>query len=60
MKQAGEKEYYLATACSEMYAPPSAYLSLRGFVTGGERRRTPGPEGPWGGGLRGRQRGRGL
>ncbi|KAG2432803.1 hypothetical protein HXX76_008537 [Chlamydomonas incerta] len=35
MKQAGEKEYYLATACSEMYAPPSAYLSLRGFVTGG-------------------------
>ncbi|KAG2448920.1 hypothetical protein HYH02_006268 [Chlamydomonas schloesseri] len=35
MKQAGEKEYYLATACSERYAPPSAYLSLRGFVTGG-------------------------
>ncbi|GLC74286.1 hypothetical protein PLESTF_001485100 [Pleodorina starrii] len=35
MKQGGEKEYYLATACSEIYAPPSAYLSLRGFVTGG-------------------------
>ncbi|GIL57850.1 hypothetical protein Vafri_13078 [Volvox africanus] len=35
MKQGAEKEYYLATACSEIYAPPTAYLSLRGFVTGG-------------------------
>jgi hypothetical protein len=35
MKQGGEKEYYLATACSEIYSPPTAYLSLRGFVTGG-------------------------
>lgn len=36
MKQGGEKEYYLATACEEIYTPPSASLSLRGFaVTGG-------------------------
>ncbi len=35
MKQGGEKEYYLASACSEIYAPPSAYIGLRGFVTGG-------------------------
>jgi protease-4 len=36
MKQGGEKEYYLASACEEIYCPPSASLSLRGFaVTGG-------------------------
>ncbi|KAL6747559.1 peptidase family S49-domain-containing protein [Haematococcus lacustris] len=35
MKQAGEKEYYLASACKEVYAPPTASISLRGFVVGG-------------------------
>ena len=30
-----EKEYYLASAFKELYAPPSAYLSLRGFTAGG-------------------------
>ncbi|GFR44623.1 hypothetical protein Agub_g5911 [Astrephomene gubernaculifera] len=35
MKSGGEKEYYLACACSEVYAPPCAAVSLRGFVTGG-------------------------
>ncbi|KAH7851963.1 hypothetical protein Vadar_018912 [Vaccinium darrowii] len=28
----GEKEYYLACACEELYAPPSAYFSLYGLV----------------------------
>ncbi|XP_030493781.1 serine protease SPPA, chloroplastic [Cannabis sativa] len=27
-----EKEYYLACACEEIYAPPSAYFSLFGFT----------------------------
>jgi len=35
MKQGGEKEYYLASACQEIYAPPTASLSLRGFAVGG-------------------------
>eukprot|EP00195_Chlamydomonas_chlamydogama_P015757 CAMPEP_0202909918 /NCGR_PEP_ID=MMETSP1392-20130828/50619_1 /ASSEMBLY_ACC=CAM_ASM_000868 /TAXON_ID=225041 /ORGANISM="Chlamydomonas chlamydogama, Strain SAG 11-48b" /LENGTH=725 /DNA_ID=CAMNT_0049599831 /DNA_START=187 /DNA_END=2361 /DNA_ORIENTATION=- len=35
MKQASEKEYYLASACQELYAPPSANVSLRGFTIGG-------------------------
>ncbi|MCH92742.1 serine protease SPPA chloroplastic-like [Trifolium medium] len=26
-----EKEYYLACACEEIYAPPSAYFTLFGF-----------------------------
>lgn len=28
----GEKEYYLACACDELYAPPSAYFSLYGMA----------------------------
>ena len=32
---AGEKEYYLAAACGKVYAPESAYLSLRGFSVSG-------------------------
>ncbi|KAH9722394.1 serine protease SPPA [Citrus sinensis] len=28
----GEKEYYLACACEELYAPPSAYFSLYGLT----------------------------
>lgn len=36
MKQGGEKEYYLASAIQEVFIPPSASLSLRGFsVSGG-------------------------
>ncbi|KAF5837148.1 protease IV with duplicated peptidase family U7 domain-containing protein [Dunaliella salina] len=35
MKQGGEKEYYLASACGEVYAPPTASISLRGFAVGG-------------------------
>lgn len=27
-----EKEYYLACACDEIYAPPSGYISLFGFT----------------------------
>lgn len=27
-----EKEYYLACACDEIYAPPSAYFSIFGFT----------------------------
>ena len=36
MKIAGEKEYYLASAFEEIYAPPTASLSLRGFSVSGE------------------------
>ena len=32
---AGETEYYLARAFSEIYAPPSASLSLRGMSVAG-------------------------
>lgn len=32
---AGEKEYYLASVFSEIYAPPSASLSLRGMSVAG-------------------------
>lgn len=32
---AGEKEYYIASACTELYVPPSASLSLRGLSVSG-------------------------
>lgn len=35
LERAGEKEYYLASAFSEIYAPPSASLSLRGMSVAG-------------------------
>lgn len=28
----GEKEYYLACACGEVYVPPSAYVALYGLT----------------------------
>jgi len=31
MPVGGEKEYYLACACKELYAPPGAYISLLGL-----------------------------
>ncbi|XP_074317112.1 serine protease SPPA, chloroplastic [Silene latifolia] len=31
----GEKEYYLACACEELYAPPGAYFQLYGFAVQG-------------------------
>lgn len=35
MTMGGEKEYYLASCCEEIYVPPSAYVGLRGLsVTG--------------------------
>lgn len=41
MTRGGEKEYYLAAACEELYIPPTANLSLRGFaVAGGQRANT--------------------
>jgi len=30
-----EKEYYIACACEEIYAPPSAYVHLFGFTVQG-------------------------
>jgi protease-4 len=30
-----EKEYYLACACEEIYAPPCAYFTLNGFSVQG-------------------------
>lgn len=35
LERAGEKEYFLATGFDEIYAPPSASLSLRGFAVNG-------------------------
>ncbi|RLN08788.1 serine protease SPPA, chloroplastic [Panicum miliaceum] len=32
MPVCGEKEYYLACACGELYAPPSAYVALFGLT----------------------------
>ena len=34
---AGEKEYYLASACPEIYMPPTGRLQLTGFSLAGER-----------------------
>ena len=31
----GEKEYYLASACAEIYVPPTGSVSLRGFAVSG-------------------------
>lgn len=28
----GVKEYYIGSACEELYAPPSAYVGLYGFL----------------------------
>eukprot|EP00798_Chlamydomonas_sp_ICE-L_P012520 gene12520-15736_t len=36
LNRASEKEYYLATAFDEVYMPPSASLSLRGFSVSGQ------------------------
>jgi hypothetical protein len=33
--QGGEKEYYLASACKEVFVPPTAGFSLRGFKVAG-------------------------
>ncbi len=38
MKNAGEKEYFLASAFGEVYVPPSASIRLAGFSTQGEKR----------------------
>lgn len=35
MQVVGEFEYYLASACDEIYIPPSAYISLRGLAVQG-------------------------
>lgn len=35
MVTGGEKEYYLAAACSELYTPPGAYVSIRGLAVTG-------------------------
>lgn len=35
MKRGGEKEYYLATCCDEIYVPPTAQLSLLGLSVSG-------------------------
>lgn len=36
MTVGGEKEYYLASSCSEIYTPPGAYISLRGLAVSGQ------------------------
>eukprot|EP00850_Spirogloea_muscicola_P000544 SM000002S05624 [mRNA] locus=s2:1185650:1189622:- [translate_table: standard] len=32
----GEKEYYLAASCGELYCPPAAYIALRGLKVQGQ------------------------
>lgn len=34
--QGGEKEYFLASACAEVYVAPTANLTLTGFTVAGE------------------------
>lgn len=36
MEVGGEKEYYLASACPELYAAPGAYISLLGLKVQGQ------------------------
>jgi protease IV len=36
MKRGGEKEYYLACLCDEIYVPPTAQLFLRGLSVQGQ------------------------
>lgn len=36
MAVGGEKEYYLASVCPELYAPPGAYISLLGLAVQGQ------------------------
>ena len=40
MAQGGEKEYYAASACEEIYVPPSGSLSLRGLAVAGAMQRS--------------------
>jgi protease-4 len=35
LSSGGEKEYFLASACAEVFVPPSASLSLRGLAVSG-------------------------
>lgn len=35
MNRGGEKEYMLCCGCSEIYIPPTANLTLKGFAVGG-------------------------
>eukprot|EP00245_Coleochaete_scutata_P009806 TRINITY_DN3318_c0_g2_i1.p1 TRINITY_DN3318_c0_g2~~TRINITY_DN3318_c0_g2_i1.p1 ORF type:complete len:675 (-),score=159.34 TRINITY_DN3318_c0_g2_i1:158-1915(-) len=35
MAVGGEKEYYVACACGEIYVPPEGYVALRGLTVGG-------------------------
>lgn len=35
MTAGGEKEFYLASACEEVFVPPSGSLSLRGLAVSG-------------------------
>ena len=36
MPVGGEKEYYLATSCPELYVPPGAYISITGLKVQGQ------------------------
>ena len=40
MESGAEKEYFLASACDEVYLPPSAQFSLKGFSVAGAIRCT--------------------
>ena len=35
MNRGGEKEYFLCNGCNELYIPPTANLTLKGFAVGG-------------------------
>ena len=36
MNRGGEKEYFLCCGCEEIYIPPTANLTLKGFMVAGE------------------------
>lgn len=39
MNRGGEKEYFLCCGCEEIYIPPTANLTLKGFMVAGSCRR---------------------
>ena len=42
MDRGGEKEYFMACACQEIYIPPTANLTLKGFMVAGNSPCSPG------------------
>ena len=41
MNRGGEKEYFLCCGCEEIYIPPTANLTLKGFMVAGKHEHHP-------------------